>query len=133
MVPFVSPASDAEEKFNAALGRTRVLIEQTSGVLKRRFQILHKEIITTPATAVIYIVSCVILHNIGIDQGDIIDREEDTEEEEDAPARRIPAYVAANGDALAMRQHIVQTYYQPIPFPTDRDGHNFQALFYTWV
>ena len=59
----------------------------------------------------IYIVSCVILHNIGIDQGDIIDREEETEEEENAPARRIPADVAANGDALAMRQHIVQTYF----------------------
>ena len=94
-IPFISPASDAEKKINAAVSKTRVSLKQKLGVLKRRFLILHKQIIRSPATAVIYIgvlkrrfriyhkqiirspaaaviynmVSCVVLHNICIDQG----------------------------------------------------------------
>ena len=68
MTPILHPASPAEECFNMSLCRTRVFVEQTFGILKRRFQCLHGELRTTPQNAVKY----VVLHNIGIDQVDII-------------------------------------------------------------
>ena len=37
IVPYLALSNRAEEKFNNALCRTRVTIEQTFGVLKRRF------------------------------------------------------------------------------------------------
>lgn len=41
MVPYLTPANRAEEKFNTALCRTRVTIEQAYGILKRRFPCLQ--------------------------------------------------------------------------------------------
>ena len=82
MTPFLNPATPAEERFMASLARTRILIEQTFGILKRRFQIHHNEIIAAPTRAIIYTTSCVTLHNIYIDSRDIFEKEEDDGEDE---------------------------------------------------
>ena len=44
MTPILHPASPAEERFYNSLCYTRVLVEQTFGILKRRFQCLHSEL-----------------------------------------------------------------------------------------
>ena len=110
MTPFLAPATPAEERFNESLMRTRVLIEQTFGILKRRFQVLHHEIRAKPSRAVTYTVSSVILHNIGIDRGDIIDIIDVEDDDDDAQGRDavIPAGVAG-GDGV--RRHIVDTFF----------------------
>ena len=41
MTPYPSPANNCQENFNRALCRTRVLKEQTFGIMKRRFNSLH--------------------------------------------------------------------------------------------
>ena len=82
MTPFINPAGAVEERFNVSLMRTRVLIEQCFGVLKRRFQLLHNEIRAKPERAVVYTTSCVVLHNIGIDRGDIIDRDDNNDQDD---------------------------------------------------
>lgn len=107
MTPFLNPATAAEERFNASLMRTRVLIEQSFGVLKRRFQILHNEIRAKPARAVVYTTSCVVLHNIGIDRGDIIDRVEVINDQDEQG--RDAALPAGGGDGV--RRHIVNTFF----------------------
>ena len=114
MVPFLSPNSPAEERFNSALCRTRVLVEQSFGILKRRFQILHHGINTKPSRAIIYIVACVTLHNIGIDRGDIIPRDDDDNvdgmrDDEDGIGNGAVGQLLEDG--FAMRQHIVDTYF----------------------
>lgn len=73
LTPYINTRSRAEEKYNSALCRTRVIIEQTFGILKRRFQCLHNELRTSPEQAIQYVLACVVLHNIGIERGDIID------------------------------------------------------------
>ena len=68
-------ATPTEERFNAALARTRVLIEKTFGILKRRFQIPYSVIRAKPTRTIIYTTACEILHNIA--WIDIIDRYRD--------------------------------------------------------
>ncbi|XP_052690636.1 putative nuclease HARBI1 [Crassostrea angulata] len=70
MTPYLAPRTPAEERFNASLCRTRVLIEQTFGILKRKFQSLHFGLRTCPDQAVEYITATCILHNIAIDRQD---------------------------------------------------------------
>lgn len=48
-----------------------MLIEQTFGIMKRRFQALQVGFRVSPDQAVQYITACVILHNLGIKRGDI--------------------------------------------------------------
>ena len=53
------------------------MVEQTIGILKKRFAILHGEVCLEPERAVQVITTCIILHNIGMlheelrDVGDI--------------------------------------------------------------
>ncbi|XP_018025936.1 putative nuclease HARBI1, partial [Hyalella azteca] len=42
MTPFANPVLRGEEEFNRCHTRTRVIIEQTFGVLKSRFRCLHR-------------------------------------------------------------------------------------------
>ncbi|XP_062602285.1 putative nuclease HARBI1 [Saccostrea cucullata] len=60
------------ERYNSALCRTRVIIEQTFGILKRRFPCLSVTLRTNPDRACQYVVACVVLHNIGIMRQDIV-------------------------------------------------------------
>lgn len=74
MTPYLNPQTYAHQRFNAFLCRTSVLIEQSFGILKRRFSCLQGILRTTPEQAVGYVVACVILHNLGIQTGDVMDR-----------------------------------------------------------
>jgi hypothetical protein len=71
MTPYNAPSDAVQERFNRSLCRTRVLIEQTYGILKKRFQCLHYGLRCSPDQAIQYITACVILHNIGIEKSDI--------------------------------------------------------------
>ncbi len=97
-----------KEKFNFALCRTRVLVEQTFGILKRRFPCLSVGLRTNPSRACKYIVACVILHNIGILQSDIVisDVEELTLQGPDN--QDVDFHV---NDGFGIRDVIAQTYF----------------------
>ncbi|XP_062598933.1 putative nuclease HARBI1 [Saccostrea cucullata] len=71
MTPYNVPSNRAQENFNSSLCRTRVLIEQIYGVLKKRFQCLHYGLRCSPEQAVDYITACVLLHNKRIEKSDI--------------------------------------------------------------
>ncbi|KAK9980706.1 hypothetical protein ABG768_000296, partial [Culter alburnus] len=73
MTPFRNPAGDAQERYNTALTKTRVIIERTIGQLKRRFHCLHGELRLEPARAGRVIIACVVLFNISKDLGVLMD------------------------------------------------------------
>lgn len=108
MTPFLSPSTPAEQRYNQSLCRTRVLIEQTFGVLKRRFQCLHHEIATEPNQAITYIVACAVLHNLGIQRGDVKPNPDGNV----APINDDLVLNHGRNDGLAMRQHIVNNFFK---------------------
>ena len=96
--------------YNRSLCRTRVLIEQTFGVLKKWFRCLHTELITVPHQAVTYITACAVLHNIGIFRGDIILFDLDFIQEDDQSVIQINDL----NDGAGIREHTVQTFFPVI-------------------
>ena len=110
MTPILHPVTPSENRFNESLCRTRVLIEQTFGILKRRFQCLHTEPRSSPPNAVTYVIACVVLHNIGIERGDIINIDAD----DMTPPNDVPfvnVNVPGQNDGTVMRDHIVTNFF----------------------
>ncbi|XP_062597698.1 putative nuclease HARBI1 [Saccostrea cucullata] len=109
MTPYLNPATDAQQRFNASLCRTRVLVEQSFGILKRRFACLQATLRTNPDQAATYVVACVVLHNIGIESGDVMDKGCDAADANSNQADHQVAYNAQEGSH--MRDYIANTYF----------------------
>lgn len=110
MTPFRTPESPSEERYNLALCRTRVLVEQTFGILKRRFAILHYGLRNDLPTTVTYITACVVLHNFGIEQGDILEEDfVDDVETDDVLDENVAININHVGNIV--RQQLVQRFF----------------------
>ena len=107
MTPYSTPQTPAQERFNKALCKTRVLVEQTYGVIKRRFNCLHVGMNVEPNTAALYTACCGILHNIGIERGDIMhtDHEDLPQLFDDVPV------LHDRHDGESMRDQICSTFF----------------------
>lgn len=66
MVPFRVPNSVPQRSFNVSLKKTRVKVECTIGVLKRRFPCLQYGLRQKKETCLSIIVACAVLHNMAI-------------------------------------------------------------------
>lgn len=105
MTPYTVTDTKAKERFNKALCRSRVVIEQTYGILKRRFACL-KFMRFSPEKSCYVTVACGVLHNIGILKNDIVNRE-DIIPENDVPGVRPDN----EEDGNMMRDFICQEYF----------------------
>ncbi|KAK3863791.1 hypothetical protein Pcinc_030470 [Petrolisthes cinctipes] len=66
LTPFANPMTRGEERFNRSHTKTRVLIEQTFGLLKSRFRCLHQSggsLQYEPRKCGKIITACILLHN----------------------------------------------------------------------
>lgn len=68
--PLNTPRTDQEERYNRAVNSARARIEQSFGVLKRQFHILHGECRYSPEKAAEIIVKCCVLRNISIENNE---------------------------------------------------------------
>lgn len=110
MTPYLTPRTQSEERFNSSLCRTRVLIEQTFGIMKRKFQALHFGLRTSPDQTVSYITACCILHNIGIERGDTI-ISGDCRELNVADCQQAVINAHPRADGVAKRFSITQAFF----------------------
>lgn len=76
--PLIRPTNDAETRFNIAHKRTRRIVENSFGILKKRFASLEK-LRVDPTFAGEIVKCCSILHNLLLDIGG----EEDIEDIDD--------------------------------------------------
>ncbi|CAL4091778.1 unnamed protein product [Meganyctiphanes norvegica] len=69
MTPVNNPNTAAERRYNRSHRRSRVIVEQTFGILKSRFRCLHKSggsLQYNPDKSAHIVVACLILHNMCI-------------------------------------------------------------------
>lgn len=76
MTPVLAPQTVGERRYNRAHILTRNIVERTFGVLKKRFQILSKEMRYKPNKCGNIIVASVVLHNFGIEVRDVYEADE---------------------------------------------------------
>lgn len=63
---------------------------------------------TTPEQAVAYVVACVILHNLSIQTGDVMDRQDQPMDAFDPTAHQV---ACNSSEGSRMRDYIAQTYF----------------------
>lgn len=97
--------SDTCFSYNEALLKTRVLVEQTFGILKRRFPCLSYGLRVSPDAACEVVSSCVVQHNKGLNRGDVYCRATDVQRE--PPAHNI----VHNGETGAVFRDIFAATY----------------------
>ena len=107
MTPYPHPSTQHQEAFNEALGKTRVKIEQSFGIFKRRFHLMHSEIRMDPVKVSQLIGACAVLHNIAILWNDMYDPGE-AMLENDQPD--VPPYDGPE-DGLQIRDYICEHYF----------------------
>ncbi|XP_052285788.1 putative nuclease HARBI1 [Dreissena polymorpha] len=105
MTPYQNTDSPCKERFNISLCRTRVVIEQAFGVLKRRFPCLHYGLRVKPDRAAKITVACVILHNIGLERQDMFSRT--CEDDTDQPH----VLYEGDGSGNSYRDHIAESFF----------------------
>lgn len=105
MTPFINPGDQSERRYSNALCRTRVLIEQTLGFLKKRFQCLNL-LRTKPELAVVYIKALPLLCTTLVLKGGEVREAQQHVVQHVADVDPRPT----GGDGYAPRAHIVQTF-----------------------
>lgn len=66
LTPFENPTAEEEKHYNKIHSKSRVAIEQTFGMVKRRFPILRYGVRTELSRVPQIIIACCVLHNIAI-------------------------------------------------------------------
>ena len=94
----------AQEAYNDAHAKTRVVIEQTFGRWKRRFHVLHAEIRMAPENVCVIVGACAVLHSIAVQL------HEPMEDEEVAELADVDPYHGPQ-QGLSLRDHICQTFF----------------------
>ncbi len=80
MTPYLMPATIREMQFNRKHTQTRCVIERTFGILKMRFRCLDRSGGTlqySPQKVAAFFVACCVLHYISINQGCVVDIDEE--------------------------------------------------------
>ncbi|KAJ1113668.1 hypothetical protein NDU88_001910, partial [Pleurodeles waltl] len=86
MTPYLNPATPAERRYNSAHSAARNVVERTFGLLKRRFQCIHKSggaLQYSPDTICRIVAKCAILHNIATTRGLPVEISEPDSDEDD--------------------------------------------------
>ncbi|XP_052782913.1 putative nuclease HARBI1 [Mya arenaria] len=109
LTPYMNPVGEAQARYNGALCRTRVTVEQTFGILKQRFQVLRRKLNCYPERACMHIRNCITLHNLGIDRRDIV--AVDPIDPNDNPHYHI-VDVGDNMDGRAAREYVTRMYFE---------------------
>lgn len=97
------PNNMAEERYNEAFKKARATIERCNGVLKGRFRCLlkHRMLHYAPEKASKIINSCVVLHNICIQNNVELDHDsEDEDDDVDFGMYHVPHEEVPQGDII---------------------------------
>ena len=107
--PYAVPVQAWATRYNRSLVRTRTLIEQSIGILKRRFHGLHVELRVDPTKCATIVVAAVVLHNIAMQRAE---REEFDHQEDNLDCNgNLADDTAACQAARQMRDTFAQRFF----------------------
>ncbi|XP_033744292.1 putative nuclease HARBI1, partial [Pecten maximus] len=109
MTPFINPSTNEQQRFNNSLCRTRTTIEQTFGILKRRFACLSVGLRVAPTKAAGIIMACVVLHNIAQEKKEVLNCEHQNNYNEVGNQLN---YVGPDAGGAGVRNHICQNNFR---------------------
>ncbi|XP_043470202.1 putative nuclease HARBI1 [Leptopilina heterotoma] len=104
MTPFRNPHNEEEMKYNEIQIRTRIIVERTFGVWKRRFPCLARGMATKLVCSTTTVVACAVLHNMALRFNDILPEDDELHEYEEVP---VPNAENINMDGEVARQLLV--------------------------
>lgn len=108
LTPFGNPHTAAEIRYNNAQSRTRMRVECTFGILKRRFACLDSKLRTQLQTTIATIISCFVLHNYCIIHNDLWEIDEVNIPQE---ILHVPRNLRGALQGLAKRQSILRNIF----------------------
>lgn len=106
MTPIANPQTDEELTYNDIQSRTRLVIERTFGVWKRRFPCLSRGLSTKLVCCTTIVVACAVLHNMSlIFKDELPEFDEISENDEEVP---LPLLInVRNADGFAAREALI--------------------------
>ena len=110
MTPVLNPTIAAERRFNTAQRRTRIVIERSFGILKRRFPCVQNTMRTKLQNSLVIIVAVAVLHNIALSWNEPLPESEDEEEEEEEEDV-YPACVIPGASGQARRRALINHFF----------------------
>lgn len=121
MTPLLQPRTAAETRYNEALIRTRVIVENTFGIWKRRFPIMAYGCRTNLRTTMNIIVATAILHNIARDAGEELPPNDEGHNEDHflnffnngEMNEVVNEAIGRNNDGFQVRQALINNYFTP--------------------
>ncbi|XP_036143462.1 putative nuclease HARBI1 [Monomorium pharaonis] len=85
MTPIPNPRTDEEMSYNDIQCRTRLIVERTYGVWKRRFPCLSRGLTTKLITSTTIVVACAVLHNMSLIFNDVLPDDDELYDYEEVP------------------------------------------------
>ena len=109
MTPLTNPRTDEESTYNNIQSRTRIIVERTFGVWKRRFPCLSRGLTTKLICSTTTVVACAVLHNMSLIFNDILPEEDDSNDDEDINEEVpvAPAQNVHNANGFAVREALI--------------------------
>uniref|UniRef100_A0A6P7H690 Nuclease HARBI1 n=1 Tax=Diabrotica virgifera virgifera TaxID=50390 RepID=A0A6P7H690_DIAVI len=117
LTPFLNPSTEGERQYNISLVQSRVKVENTFGIWKRRFPILAYGCRLQLETTLNIIVATAVLHNIAQLNGEPeppLDNVNAEEFEDLVQNGNIPAAPAPNNVIRDFRRELVGNYFTRI-------------------
>lgn len=108
--PINNPQNAAEVRYNRAHKRARNIVERAFGIWKRRFPCLKRGLGNNLTTVSDIIITCAILHNIGIGVNDEIPENDGIELPLDEPVPNEPVHVQPL-EGIAARQALIRNHF----------------------
>ncbi|CAD6242562.1 GSCOCG00009513001-RA-CDS, partial [Cotesia congregata] len=91
MTPIANPVTDEQIAYNNIQSRTRIIVERTYGVWKRRFPCLSRGLTTKLICSTTIVVACAVLHNLSLIFNDKLPDDDLQDDQNKEPNEEIPA------------------------------------------
>ncbi|XP_012218499.2 putative nuclease HARBI1 [Linepithema humile] len=108
LTPFRNPQNEEEERYNEIHSRTRIVVERTFGVWKRRFPCLSKGLALKLVTCTGVISACAVLHNLSLRFKDVLPEKEEPDDVIIENNEELYYNEPQPGDGFIVRQNIVR-------------------------